>query len=35
MILINSYWLSGRFKGKDTHRKKAKYDDIKAFKDFK
>lgn len=19
MILINSYWLSGRFKGKDTH----------------
>lgn len=21
MILINSYWLSGRFKGKDTHKK--------------
>lgn len=21
MIPINSYWLSGRFKGKDTHKK--------------
>lgn len=35
MILINSYWLSGRFKGKDTRHKNAKYDDIKGFNEFR